>query len=407
MEIEDFTEEEIERLARQIIDAAEPNPIFGGTDEDEFERIGRLINDYEGDKSALVNAISKEVEKHEDYDGLRDLITSEFSGDEEDLMAQMFGYPKENLFSNNPDEVYAGPENMDISNFEKFGRDNLRDAASPHKDIPIAPDNSEYEDLLYGPEAKLFDVTDVVNEPPKSFKNIITTSAEPAFTEPQTKIKKLPTGEGRDQALEDEALKLSIGGPVAALEKKIRDARLDEDFPMQEVPSLPPKNANIRGEELQRLKNQIRDINASNFESQKALKKRNSILGGSDFDHFVKSLADMGVDTDPRDMDKNTLFRLYDRYRYNRPSMVIPSSNRQIGQRIQDRNSTIQNEDDMFTAYAGPSTGGQLKMVRKAEADRLSDLDNARTQESQVPEMTEEEGAAFWDSGFRNRNNWY
>lgn len=211
-------------------------------------------------------------------------------------------------------------------------------------------------------------------------------------------------GEGRDQAIANEALKLSIGGPVAALEKKIRDARLAEDFPMQEVPSLPPRDANIRGEELRRLRNQISAANASNFESKKGLKKRNSILGGSDFDHFAKSLADTGVDTDPRDMDFNTLNRLYDRYRYNRPRQQIPSTTRQIGQRIQDRNSSMQEGDDMFTAYAGPSTGGELKMLRRSEAARLNDLDNSR----KVPEMTEEEGLEFWNSDkFKDKKNWF
>ncbi len=417
MEIEDFTQEEIERLARQIIDAAEPNPIFGGTDEDEFERIGRLINDYDGDKSALVNAISKQVGKHEDYDGLRDLIVSEFSGDEEDLMSQMFGYPKENLFSNNPDEVYAGPENMDISNFEKFGRDNLRDEASPHKDIPTAPDNSEYEALLSGPEAEVVDVPDMAsqaNQAPKSFNNPVSTSAEPAFPEPQTKMREIPEDEeDLAKAAQAASLNLNLFGPEAALKKKIRDARLADDFPMQEVPGLPPKDANIRDEDLHQKKNQIRDINASNFKSKQGLEKRESILGGPDFDHFVQYLVNPGVDTNPQEMDKNTLFRLYDRYRYNRPTQVIPSTNRQIGQRIEDRNSTMQEGDDMFTAYAGPSTNFELKMVRRSEADRLNALDNASrapavtTTATPVPEPTPDDSDFFETDRWRDRNNWF
>lgn len=393
MEIKDFTQEEIERLARQIINAAEPNPIFGGTSEEEFERIGRLINDYGGDKSALVNAISKEVEKHEDYDGLRDLIVSEFSGDEEDLMSQMFGYPKENLFSNNPDEVYAGPENINISNFEKFGRDNLRDEVNPYKDIPTAPDNSEYEDLLSGPEAEVVNIPDPAseaNQPLTNFNRPITTSAEPAFTEPQIKMKELPTGEGRNQAIENEALKLSIGGPVAALEKQIRDTRLNEDFPMLDLNNVSKRD--------------FRNAVDANLKSTRGLEKREKILGGRDFDHFAKSLADSGVDTNPQEMDKNTLFRLYDRYRYNRPRQQIGSPTRQIGQRIQDRNSSMQEGDDMFTAYAGPATGGKLKMVRRSEAARLNALDNSR----KVPEMTEEEGLKFWNSDqWKDKKNWF
>lgn len=429
MEIEEFTDGDIRDYARSLYNAVDGL----GTDEDEFFRIRSVIDLLpEEEKSNFVNRVDKEIRELSGGESLRDLIIDDFSSVEERDMLEAFGFPNDfgegEAYAN---QVLDGDLSSNFSHFGKSGNFYRRNAGKSQDDgVPsefetliksqgggleptpseAIPDEEVQEDpaeiLEDAPEMP--DMASQANQAPTSFNNPVTTSAEPAFTAPQMKMEELPEDpDERARIAQEAALQTQILGPAAALKQKIRDAQLDRDFPMQEVPSLPPKNANIRGEDLDRLKNHIRDINASNFESQKALKKRNSILGGSDFDHFVKSLADMGVDTDPRDMDKNTLFRLYDRYRYNRPSMVIPSSNRQIGQRIQDRNSTIQNEDDMFTAYAGPSTGGQLKMVRKAEADRLSDLDNARTQESQVPEMTEEEGAAFWDSGFRNRNNWY
>lgn len=74
----------------------------------------------------------------------------------------------------------------------------------------------------------------------------------------------------------------------------------------------------------------------------------------------------------------------------------------------------------MFTAYAGPSTNFELKMVRRSEADRLNALDNARTTTPtttttatapEVPGMTEEEfnGIQFWNDPdqFKNWKNYF
>ena len=129
---------------------------------------------------------------------------------------------------------------------------------------------------------------------------------------------------------------LNLFGPEAALNQKMLDAQLDRDLPIVDIPSL-PRDHNLSDQGLSNFESKVRDIRAANLKSKRGREKREKIFSGNDFDDFATKLADSGINTDPRAMDFNTLNRLYDRYRYNRPRQQIPGSNRRIGQRIQDR----------------------------------------------------------------------
>ena len=91
---DNYSDSEIQRIVRTLIDAAEPNMLWGGTDEAAFKRVANLIKNYRGDKNDLVTRIDAGIKQHSDYatDGLRGMIQAEFSGEDEDEMANAFGY---------------------------------------------------------------------------------------------------------------------------------------------------------------------------------------------------------------------------------------------------------------------------------------------------------------------------
>jgi hypothetical protein len=138
-----YSPDEIKRMARQLMDAAEPQSLWFGTDDTGFTRVANMIKDYKGDKTALVNELDKIIGESGDWEGLRDMIQSEFSGDDEDAMAEKFGFAKENLFSKHADEVYADPDRIHEPNFNEFGPENLRDEDNPLAD-PKEPEAEPY-----------------------------------------------------------------------------------------------------------------------------------------------------------------------------------------------------------------------------------------------------------------------
>jgi hypothetical protein len=212
--------------------------------------------------------------------------------------------------------------------------------------------------------------------------------------------------EARTSAIADLALNPKLIDEVAQ-NNRIREERLKKDFPTAPAPEplILDKNRS-KSSQLFNQRNLERDADAINFKSEKDRKRRDNILGSNDFSDFVRHLGEKGVNSDPRDMDFNTLKRLSDDYRYNRPRRSIPSTGQQtMSQRIDDRNATIQNPNDQFTGYAGPSTNNKLIMVSRNEAERLSAFDDPYTS---AP-LTEEQGReSFWDSGnFKNKENWF
>lgn len=428
MDLENFTDDQVRQYARRLYQAAEGL----GTDEDAFYRVRDMIERMDPQEAQdLVNRIDDEIlSLSNGAEGLRDLIIGDFSTVEETDLLKDFGFPTDSTPS--LDWANKNTEGSLRSDFSQFGNkgamynqrspdpawEELKEAFNIQgapTEVPGQAPEVAPEAAPTAPEAapQMPDEASQANQPPTNFSNPVTTSAEPAepvkpkFTNSPIQMPKIPEDDvAASRMARNASYNLNLLGPEAALKQKMLDAQLDRDLPIVDVPSL-PKDHNLTDQGLTNFEGKVRDARAANLDSQRGREKREKIFKGNDFDDFATKLAESGIDTDPRAMDFNTLSRLYDRYRYNRPRQQIPSTNRQIGMRIQDRNSTMQQGDDMFTAYAGPSTGGELKMVRVSEANRLNDLDNAR-KAAEAPGMTEEEGLEFWNSDqWKDKKNWF
>ena len=128
IKFKDLSEEQRKKLAgdyaRKIVKATEGEGALGfmgiGTNEGVIQNISKDLQRM--GSSDMVDLISEEVGKLSNgYSGLRDLLLSEYSGDDEDAVMNAFGYPTDDFFGSSAQEYETDDPNK--SNYAKFGFD--------------------------------------------------------------------------------------------------------------------------------------------------------------------------------------------------------------------------------------------------------------------------------------------
>ena len=132
-----------QKFAQRLADAAYKDGIPGlpSTNEAEFERVAKELRTI-GDSSFIDEvdqALRGVYQGGFEAKGLRDLILSEFSFDDEDRMLNAFGYPTDDLLGESQQELSTTDPNK--SNLGKFSADGIVPSDEYSVDEAIVADN--------------------------------------------------------------------------------------------------------------------------------------------------------------------------------------------------------------------------------------------------------------------------
>lgn len=234
----DLSEAERKKLAgdyaRKIIKATEGEGALGfmgiGTNEGVIKNISKDLQRM--GSSDMVDLVSNQIDKlSSEHSGLRDLLLSEYSGDDEDALMNAFGYPTDDFIGSSAQEYETSDPNK--SNYAKFGFD-----GSVQTDEHGSGEKAEYS--VSDPGTGLEPMSENTDYKPKAEQTPTTQSSTPSLDNPEIKsmsgdveIKRRAPMEGAQYNPDNPAASLNLARTLGQIDPKDKSGMASRTRTMQ------------------------------------------------------------------------------------------------------------------------------------------------------------------------------